>query len=105
MSLVELANGTNARAFSSSQYVQEAVQNVESYLKEKDLKLPACSGSPFSTNYRPEIDETAELKPVDAAYYQSLIGIHWWIVELGQVGMWTVVWSFPIMGRKLSGMR
>ena len=41
MSLVELSNGSKAWAFSSSQYGQEAVQNVESYLKEKYLKLPA----------------------------------------------------------------
>ena len=75
MSLIELANGAKAWDFSSSQYVQEAVQNVESYLKEQYLKLPACAGAPFSTNYHHEIDETAELEPVDAAYYQSLIGI------------------------------
>ena len=30
---VELANGAKAWAFSSSQYVQEAVQNVEYHLK------------------------------------------------------------------------
>ena len=80
MSLVELENGAKAWAFSSSQYVQEAVQNVESYLKEQDLKLTAHAGAPFSTDYRPEIDENSELEPVDAAYYQSLIGILWWIV-------------------------
>ena len=69
MSLVELANGAKAWALRSSQYVQEAVQDAESYLKEQDLKLPARSGAPFSPNYRPIIDETTELEPVDAAYY------------------------------------
>ena len=53
ISLVELDNGAKAWALSSSQYVQEAVHNVESYLKEKYLKLLTCSGAPFSTNYRP----------------------------------------------------
>ena len=35
--------------------------------------------------YRPEIDTTAELNATDAAYYQSLIGILRWMVELGRV--------------------
>ena len=48
ISLVELANGAQAWSFSSSQYVQETLQNVESYLKEQGLKLPARAGSPFS---------------------------------------------------------
>ena len=91
MSLVELANGAKAWAFRYSQYLQEAVQNFEYYLKEQDLNLPARAGAPFSPNYRPKIGETAELEPVDAAYYQSLIGILWWIVELGQVDICTEV--------------
>ena len=41
--------------------------------------------APFTTGYRPEIDTTAELDPIEAAYYQSLIGIIRWIVELGRV--------------------
>ena len=55
------------------------------------MKLPARAGSPFSTNYRPEIDETTKLEPVDAAYYQSLIGILWWKVELGRVDFCTEI--------------
>ena len=40
-SLVELANDANSWAFGSSQYVQEVVQNFESYLKEQYFRLPA----------------------------------------------------------------
>ena len=79
--LVELSNGAKAWAFRSSQYVQEAVQNVKSYLKEQDLKLSARAGSPISPNYRPKIDETAELETVDAVYYKSLTDILRCIVE------------------------
>ena len=35
--------------------------------------------------YRPEIDISPELNATDAAYYQSLIGILRWMVELGRV--------------------
>ena len=84
VSLVDLANGVQAWSFSSSQYVQNAVQNVEDYLAKRQLKLPTRVKSPWTANYRPEIDITPELRPTEAAYFQSLIGVLRWIVELGR---------------------
>lgn len=40
VSEVMLENGAQAYTFSSSQYVKAAIDNVESYLKEKKMKLP-----------------------------------------------------------------
>jgi len=85
MRKVELENGAKAWAFSSSQYVQAAVRNVESHLDKTGGKLPPKAETPVQTSYRPELDVTPELKPQEAAYYQSLIGILRWIVELGRV--------------------
>ena len=82
---VTLEGGVDTWAFSSSQYVQNAVNNVESFLKTKGQSLPRRATSPFSPNYQPEIDITAELCPTMAAYFQSLVGILRWIVELGRV--------------------
>ena len=85
---VQLENGVKAWAFSSSQYVQAAVRNVEEHLqKDPDnrWKLPRKADTPMSTNYRPELDVSQELEPDEASYYQSLIGILRWIVELGRV--------------------
>ena len=83
---VILNNGVVAWSFSSSQYVQAAVSNVEEYLRiKKDMKLPARVSSPLMSNYRPELDTTPELSPADASYYMSLIGILRWMVELGRV--------------------
>lgn len=82
---VTLENGVKAWAFSSSQYVQEAVKNVEKYLASRDRKLPSKAETPIRTSYRPELDVSPVLGPTDAAYYQSLIGILRWIVELGRV--------------------
>ena len=42
-------------------------------------------GTPIPTFYSPEIDITPSLISTDAAYYQSLVGILRWIVELGRV--------------------
>jgi len=82
---VELDNGANCWSFSSSQYVQAAVKNVEAYLSKQDrYKLPAKADTPTQTSYRPELDVTPELSPTLAAYYMSLVGILRWIVELGR---------------------
>ena len=83
---VQLGNGVNAWPFSSSQYVQTAVKNVETYLMSEDSKhwkMPNKADTPLTTTYRPELDISRELNVADAAYYQSLIGILRWIVELG----------------------
>jgi hypothetical protein len=85
---VELENGVKCWAFSSSQYVQAAVKNVEEYLAKRgdaNWKLPTKAETPMQTSYRPELDVSPELQPTDAAYYMSLIGMLRWIVELGRV--------------------
>ena len=55
---IKLENGSKAWAFSSSQYVVEAVKNVESYLARKDKKLNAKAGAPISSGYRPDTEAT-----------------------------------------------
>ena len=85
VSKVTLENGVLAWSFGSSQYVQSAIANVERYLKTKNESLPKRASAPFTTNYRPEIDISRMLNPTESAYYQSLIGILRWIVELGRV--------------------
>ena len=82
---VQLENGVWAWSFSSSQYVQSAVKNVEEYLRRPEnshLKIPSKAETPVTTSYRPELDVSPELMPRD---YQSLIGILQWIVELGTI--------------------
>ena len=83
----KMPNGIMAWVFGSSKYVQDAVKNVETYLKKKGESLPAKARTPLSSGYRPEIDTSEELGPEDASYYQSLIGILRWMVELGRVDM------------------
>ena len=85
---VQLENGVWAWSFSSSQYVQSAIKNVEEYVgrpKNSHLKIPSKAETPLTTSYRPELDVSPELMLRDSAYYQSLIGILRWIVELGRI--------------------
>ena len=82
---VVLDNGAKAWAFGSAQYVKNAVENVETYLRKKGESLPAKARTPLSHGYRPELDISDELGAGEASYYQSLIGILRWMVELGRV--------------------
>ena len=47
--------------------------------------MPSKTDTPLTTTYRPEFDVSRELNVADSAYYQSLIRILRWIVELGRV--------------------
>lgn len=82
---LELENGAQAWAFSSSKYIQAAVKNVERFLSQKGQSLPNKAATPMMASYRPEVDVTTELSPSEATHFQSLIGILRWIVELGRV--------------------
>lgn len=87
MTEVVLDNGVKCWGISSSQYVQAAVKNVENHLASIGKKLPAKADTPIQTSYRPELDITPELEPDEASYYQSLIGILGWMVELGRIDL------------------
>ena len=80
-----MENRQECWAFGSTQYVRAAVDNIEEYLSNKGEKLAAKAPTPLKSNYRPEIDITKELGEDKASYYQSLIGVLRWIVELGRV--------------------
>ena len=84
MRRVKLENSSKSWALSSSQYVVEDVKNVKSYVASKKKKLNNKAGAPISNGYIPDTEATDELRPVDATYYHSLIGILRWMVELGR---------------------
>ena len=87
-----LPNGVVAWGLSPSKYVQEAVKNVEEHLaKQGGRKLAKRASAPFPTGYIPELDQTRELNEKESSYYQSLIGILRWMVEIGRTDIITEV--------------
>jgi hypothetical protein len=70
---------------SAQDYIKRAVEEVERGLKSDDAYLPKKVETPFSYGYRPELDFSPELCPEKTNYYQGLIGILRWIVELGRI--------------------
>ena len=88
-----LPNGVEAWATSPSKYVIEAVKNVELYLEKEynGRKLKRKANAPFIPGYRPELDLSPELDSTGHQYYQSLIGVLQWMVEIGRIDMITEV--------------
>ena len=82
---VETASGTKCWTMTSEKYVKTAVTNVELKLAEDKQRLPSNCKTPFSSDYHPSDDTTQELDLKGTRYFQELIGILRWAIELGRV--------------------
>jgi hypothetical protein len=87
LSGVSLPNQVEAWVMSPSKYIQEACNNAKQWHKENQSqwRYPSKCTAPFSTKYRPECDVTPKLEPEEASYFQSIIGVLRWAVELGGI--------------------
>jgi hypothetical protein len=71
-----------------TQYIKEAVRNVETELNKTGHTLKGKPSTPMQAGYRPELDVSAVLGPEQANYYASLICILRWAVELGRIDIY-----------------
>jgi hypothetical protein len=71
-----------------TQYLKEAVKNVENELAKSNYVLRGKPNTPMQSGYRPELDISPILGPEQANYYQSLIGVLRWAVELGRIDIY-----------------
>ena len=85
VSKVTLENKVTTLSFSSSQYIQNAIKNVEIYSQKSNWELSLYAPSLFITGYWPETDTSPILCWTKASYYQSMMGTLRWIVELGRI--------------------
>lgn len=76
---------------SSEKYIKASLANVEQKLQESGQRLPSRCYTPFSHGYRAETDESGELKADGVQYYQELVGILRWAIELGRIDILTEV--------------
>ena len=76
---VQTAGGHEVWSTSSETYVQNAVKMVENLLiedgKDMQLRSPSKAKNLFPSNYRPEVDITAELDSDLIPRYLQLIGM------------------------------
>ena len=70
---INMENGVVAWYLILSQYIQEAVNNTEIYVKENLgywWKIPKTYVNPLPCGYEPHLDVLPELHPVLPSYYQ-----------------------------------
>jgi len=72
-------------AMSASEYIKRSIQEVERELALQEAYLPKKIETPISSGYRPELDFSPELDGSRINYFQGLIGVLRWIVELGRI--------------------
>jgi hypothetical protein len=90
----QLPNSIWAWGLSPSMYVNQAMQNCQTHLTQKLdgwYKIPAKAENPFACDYCPDTDVTEHLDPECASFFQHLIGVMHWMVELGRVDIATEV--------------
>ena len=93
VSKVYYPDGSYAWCLSSKTYVKEAVKNAKRKMAEdgfeynKKLSDKSYSApNPFSSvQYRPELDTSRECTESQITFYQNLVGVLRWIVELGRI--------------------
>ena len=61
-------------------YIKTAVKNVKETLAKSEKRLIGRCVAPAQSGYRPETDDSAELKADGFQYYQELICVLSWIV-------------------------
>ena len=64
------------------------MRNCEKHVKENflvDFELVKYAPNPCPIGCEPELDVSRELNPDEASYYQTIIGVMRWMVELGRI--------------------
>ena len=69
----------------SDSYCAALVNNIESVLERKGLRLPKRCITPLKDGYRPETDCTGELKKDGVQFYQEIVGSLRWAIEIGKI--------------------
>jgi len=76
--------GETCWGLSSHKYILRVVNELEERLKDRRMFLyPHVS--PMDQDYHPELDCSSPLSEDDAVWFQALIGILRWLVEIGRL--------------------
>jgi hypothetical protein len=68
-----------------------AVTKVKRTVAEANQRLKTKVTTPIADNYRAELDATPKLKSERTTYFQGLIGVLRWIVDLGRLDIMVAV--------------
>ena len=104
--LVTDRSGQQAWSSSTDTYVKEATGIVSNRVAAMGFKLPKKHKSPehpFSNEaYRPELDTTELCTSDEHQFYQQMVGIARWMIEIGRID---VAYEISLMSRYLASPR
>jgi hypothetical protein len=72
-------------SMSAERYLKEAIRNLKQDLLKINKRLPTNVPTPLSSGYRPELDMSAPLDDDFTTWFQKLVGILRWSIELGRI--------------------
>ena len=75
---------------------------MEAELAKVGRKLNSRAHGPLANSLKPELDVSIALDPKRENYYQNLIGVLRWALELGRI---EIHYHFSIMSRYLASSR
>ena len=78
-------NGRVCWTMSSVDYINAAVKDVKEAIVKKRWKFPVKVTTLMTTDYAPELDTAPVTDADDVQYYQELIGMIRWGIEIGRV--------------------
>ena len=84
-------NGKNVWTMCSKDYVKFAVSNIEGQLQSKHMRLLKEALTPMNSDYIPELDTSSELSLENITFFQEIIGMLRWAIEIGRVDIHTEV--------------
>ena len=64
--------------------MKPVVNNLEERLKKQGMKLPARETTPISSDYKPELNATAELDANNITMFKELIVDLRWATDIGR---------------------
>ena len=70
---------------SPSKYVFESANNCAKHANDNfpgKYNLPSCAENPFVMGYGAVMDTSKSLDPAEVYYFQSIIGVMRWMVEI-----------------------
>lgn len=81
--------GSTCYAMGCRKYCQDAVKTIFDRMRKLDLKLnigKASPENPFSNlKYKPELDTTSLCSSIHHQFYQQIVGVLRWMIELGRI--------------------
>ena len=78
-------NDLNCWTMPSHMYLKASIENVERQLQKWNLKCTNKVNAPIAQGYKPELDSSENLDSDGITFYQELMGMSRWAIEIGRV--------------------